>query len=446
MSKTMEKGLVSVIMPTYNRAYIILRAVKSVLRQTYREWELLIIDDGSVDETEAVISGQKDERIRYLKLKKNMGACYARNQGLASVKGEYIAFLDSDNVWEKNYLEERLAALKKAPRNVGGVFGYTRMIRNHKTLSVFPSENLGKKIAQSRTNTFLIKQMLFDNVIDTNTIVLRRGCAEKVSGFCEELRRLQDWEYFFRILYESGYMLKFAEDCLVRNYLGKDSISHRSNDDAYWEARIFFLKQYREVFEKCGCFEETVCHLCLKTTYSINDASLDEKNLYNILDILEADTLKKVVWLMKKEYIKIKKQAVVSDYFMQLNEKNNRILNLQSRWMALMQKGVKLSKVILNMGYQNIAVYGYGHLGRALYRELSGTECCVVYIIDKRFSGSADGAEVIKPKAGMQGVDAVIVTAIVEYEQIKVKYERKVPYISFIDVIEAAEKEKIENE
>lgn len=446
----MKKDTVSIIMPTYNRADVILRAVKSILKQTYGMWELLIIDDGSMDETETVIAGLKDERIRYFKLKNNRGACYARNQGLAAAKGEYITFLDSDNMWEKIYLEERLAVLKKMPKNVGGVFGYTRMIRNDKTLCVFPPKDLGEKMARSRTNIPLVRQMLFENIIDTNTIVLRRECVESVSGFCEELQRLQDWEYFFRILYQSGYRIKFTGDCLVRNYLSKDSISHRSNDDAYWDARIFFMEKYRTVLEEYGCFEEVICQLCLRLSYSVNEAALDEKNLNKILNRLDADTVKKVVWLMHKEFIKIKKKADekegIARYFIWLNEKNNRILNMQSRWMTLMQDGIKLAKTMLGMGYQNIAIYGYGHLGRALYRELSGSGCHVAYIIDKRLIANEDGVEVIRPKANIQGVDAVIVTAVAEYENIKEKYEKKIPYISFADIIEAAEKEKIENE
>lgn len=445
MSERIEKNLVSIVMPTYNRAYIIARSIKSVLKQTYCEWELLIVDDGSTDETQEVVSGMNDGRIRYLKSEKNMGANYARNQGLAAAKGSYIAFLDSDNVWEKNYLEERLAVLKKSAKNVGGVFGYIKKMRNSKLLGIFPPEDVGKGIANLRSNKMLIQYMLFENLIDPNAILLRRVCVESISGFREQLRRLQDWEYFFRVLYESGYRIKFVEDCLVRNYLCNDSITHRSNDDAYWEARLFFLKQYRKVFDEYGCFEEAVCQLCLKTARSVYEVDLSRENFYNILALLEPDTVKRVMELMRKEYVEIFRQndklQGISDYFIGINEKNNLILNMQSRWMTLMQNGVKLGTVLSRKGYKKVAIYGYGHLGRTLYRELSDSECSVLYILDKKAEGKAgSNTEIIKPKAGLRDVDAVIVTAVADYEQIREQYEREIPYISLADIIEAAEK------
>lgn len=445
MSKMQEKNLVSIIMPTYNRAYIIMRSIKSILKQTYREWELLVIDDGSADETEAVVSGIKDERIRYLKLEKNRGANYARNRGLAAARGNYIAFLDSDNVWEKSYLEERLALLKRSAKNVGGVFGYTKKMRNSMLLGIFPPETVGKKIVNLRSNRPLIQNMLFENLIDPNAIVLRRACVESVSGFQEQLRRLQDWEYFFRILYESGYRIKFTEDCLVRNYLCKDSITHRSNDDAYWEARLFFLKEYKNVFDEYGYFEEAVCQLCLKTARSVYEVDLSRENFHKILALLEPDAVKRVMELMRKEYVEIFRQndklQGISDYFIGINEKNNLILNTQSRWMTLMQNGINLGTAMSRKGYKRIAIYGYGHLGRTLYRELSDSECSVIYILDKKAEGKAQGkTEIIKPRTGLSGIDAVIVTAVADYEQIREQYERGIPYISLTDIIEAAEK------
>ena len=241
-------------MPTYNRAYIIQRSIKSVLKQTYTNWELIIIDDGSTDHTEALIKNVKDGRIRYIRLEQNQGACHARNCGLAAAQGEYIAFLDSDDIWERIYLENRISALENAGKNVGAVFGCTKVIRNNRFLLVFPSKDVAKKILHCRTNKVLIRQILFDNIIAPSAIVLKKECIDKIAGFNENLRRLQDWEYFFRILYYSGYKVKFTNDCFVRNYQRKDSITHRNNDEAYWESRIFFLKEYKAIFEEYGCF------------------------------------------------------------------------------------------------------------------------------------------------------------------------------------------------
>lgn len=441
MLKIVIKNLVSIIMPTYNRSDIILHSVKSVLRQTYDNFELIIVDDGSTDQTKEIVSDIGDKRIRYLKTEANQGACHARNQGLAIAGGEYIAFLDSDNVWDKSYLERRMDVLGKSSKNVGGVFGYTKIIKNHKMICTVPLEEIGERILNSRSNTSMLRYILLDNIIDTNTIVLRQECVEKVSGFDESLKRLQDWEYFFRILYQSGYKIKFTADYLVTNYLRKDSISRRSNDEAYWRTRIFFLEKYKDVFEEYGCFEEAICQLCLK-----KDPDLNEENLYSILALADDRTLKKILALMKKKYENLNKEkerlAGIECAFTEINKKNNVILNIQSRWMLLLQKGQGLKSAMQHMGYHKIAIYGFGHLGKALYREMEGAECKVAYIIDKYLEPSAEKeVEILKPGADVPGIDAVIVTAVYEHDKIKKKYEDKTPYISLADVIDFAERE-----
>ena len=98
--------LVSLIMPTYNRAWCIERAIKSVFEQTYKNWELIIIDGGSTDNTEEVIKKYlNDKRIRYIKFSKNKGVNFARNKGIDNTKGEYITFLDSDDELKSDALE-----------------------------------------------------------------------------------------------------------------------------------------------------------------------------------------------------------------------------------------------------------------------------------------------------------------------------------------------------
>ena len=97
--------MVSVIIPTYNRGPLIGRAIASVLNQTYKDIEVLVIDDASTDYTETVVDSIKDERLHYYKLEKNGGACRARNVGISKAQGEYIAFLDSDDEWMSNKIE-----------------------------------------------------------------------------------------------------------------------------------------------------------------------------------------------------------------------------------------------------------------------------------------------------------------------------------------------------
>jgi glycosyltransferase involved in cell wall biosynthesis len=98
------KPLISIIIPTYNRAYILENAIKSVLEQTYSAWELIIVDNGSTDNTPDCVNKFKDNRITTIKEANNLGPALARNKGLEVANGEWITYLDSDNEFLPNYL------------------------------------------------------------------------------------------------------------------------------------------------------------------------------------------------------------------------------------------------------------------------------------------------------------------------------------------------------
>lgn len=108
------KDLVSIIMPSYNTAKYICETINSVLAQTYSNWELIIVDDCSTDNTdEIVVSFLEDKRIRYLKNEKNSGAAVSRNKALKEAKGRWIAFLDSDDLWLPEKLEKQIAFMEE---------------------------------------------------------------------------------------------------------------------------------------------------------------------------------------------------------------------------------------------------------------------------------------------------------------------------------------------
>ena len=120
----MLKEMVSVVLPTYNRAYILDRAVKSVLMQTYPYFELIIVDDGSTDQTQELVAGYQDERIIYLKMQENRGQARARNCGIGHARYDYIAFQDSDDIWNPEKLSKQVDAMLSAPPEVGFTIKY----------------------------------------------------------------------------------------------------------------------------------------------------------------------------------------------------------------------------------------------------------------------------------------------------------------------------------
>lgn len=109
----MKNELVSIIMPTYNCAKFIKETIESVINQTYESWELVIVDDCSNDNTEEVVASFNDKRIKYHRLEKNSGAAVARTTAMKMATGNYMAFLDSDDLWKKEKLEKQLEFMKK---------------------------------------------------------------------------------------------------------------------------------------------------------------------------------------------------------------------------------------------------------------------------------------------------------------------------------------------
>ena len=184
--------LVSVIMPTYNRSDIILRAIMSVMAQSYRGFELLIVDDGSTDSTVDRVASLVDPRIRLIKLGGRFGVSYARNVGLQESRGSYIAYLDSDDWWDHNFLLVMLGeALDK-----GHEFLYSaqRVLR--------PAERLSQSAYRSEVirfapyNAGLLEN---SNFISQISVLHAASVTDNVGGFDETLSRFVDWDYFLRV-------------------------------------------------------------------------------------------------------------------------------------------------------------------------------------------------------------------------------------------------------
>lgn len=134
----MNNELVSIIMPSWNTGKFISESIKSVIAQTYENWELLIVDDCSTDDTDDVVNSFNDTRIRYFKNDKNIGAALTRNKAIREARGDWIAFLDSDDLWSPEKLEKQI----KFMNDNGYVFSYHDFVKideNSKLLNVYVS-------------------------------------------------------------------------------------------------------------------------------------------------------------------------------------------------------------------------------------------------------------------------------------------------------------------
>lgn len=180
--------LVSVIIPTYNRAQMLSDAIKSVLSQTYQNFELLVIDDHSTDNTTTIVKEFHDNRIYYFQLSKNLGAPAARNHGLEKAKGDYITFLDSDDQWLPGKLEKQIGLLEKK-KNVGLVCTGVKVMNNHFEWLNIP------KYRGDMSNLLLVKNY----VGTTSSVMIKKELIEFAGGFDLTFKSCQDWDLFIRL-------------------------------------------------------------------------------------------------------------------------------------------------------------------------------------------------------------------------------------------------------
>jgi glycosyltransferase involved in cell wall biosynthesis len=184
---------VSVIIPSYNRASLLPRAVNSVLAQTLADFELIIVDDASTDNTETIVAGFSDPRIRYLKHSTNQYAAGARNTGMEEASGEFIAFLDSDDKWLPHKLAEQVAQLDAAGPD--WVAGYTGALVNMKG-----GVNERSETRPEYEGDVLPDYLLGRFTIWTPTFIFRRDLLDAVGLFDPTLIRGEDVDFYFRVL------------------------------------------------------------------------------------------------------------------------------------------------------------------------------------------------------------------------------------------------------
>ena len=182
-----DAPLVSIIMPSWNRAFTIGEAIQSVMEQSYSNWELLVCDDASEDRTADVVRGFDDPRIRYMRFAKSNGAG-ARNNGLRFARGDYVAYLDSDNMWHPLFLDRMLRELAARP-GTAIVYG-----------AYLDTEIQGARVVLHEISRpfFRPVRLSSKNFMDLNSIVHHRRVTDWMGGFDESLPRLQDWDLMLR--------------------------------------------------------------------------------------------------------------------------------------------------------------------------------------------------------------------------------------------------------
>ncbi|MGE6208644.1 glycosyltransferase [Aeromonas media] len=208
--------LISIIMPAYNREDTIMAAITSVLAQTYSHFELVIVDDGSTDGTVQVVESFADDRIRLIKGPGRSGVSEARNIGLRAAKGELIAYLDSDNTWQPEYLSAMVAALHKTPNAQAAYSGQYLYRGSHPEPFAIRFASFNKGLLENR------------NYIDLNCFMHSKHVFKKTGMFDTQLKRFVDWDLILKISSEftiisvpvllSNYFYELAENAITNDH------------------------------------------------------------------------------------------------------------------------------------------------------------------------------------------------------------------------------------
>ena len=216
--------LISVIIPTYNRSVTLGTAIQSVLNQTYQNFELIIIDDGSLDDTCKVISTFSDQRIRYIKHTLNQGAPAARNTGIKKSKGKYIAFLDSDDRWLPEKLKVQLQFLQNHIEFTSCSSGSYRFQKGKGFVAAYPVQK----------ETELLKHIL-------------KGIGLSLGSFDENFPRHEDWDWIIRYL-------KFYDHYVIQQPLAEINPSRGVSPEKIEKANLMIFSKHKRDFYGYGKF------------------------------------------------------------------------------------------------------------------------------------------------------------------------------------------------
>lgn len=237
--------MVSIIIPTYNRALYIERSINSALSQTYNDIEIMVVDDGSTDDTKTIVEKycRIHKNVKYF-LQANQGSNYARNLGIKYAKGDYICFLDSDDEFVCEKIEKQLSFLKETNADI--VISRFMRVSNDMSETVYP-QKLGLKKLDTK--------MLGTNFLVTTGTIFGKSDVIKKNLFDVNVSRLQDWDYVLSA--SQKYSVFYCEDILLRQYDTEDCISKKVRNRKWFNNICYLQDKYKNfdfVVEYLGDF------------------------------------------------------------------------------------------------------------------------------------------------------------------------------------------------
>ncbi|MEK7576113.1 MAG: glycosyltransferase family 2 protein [Patescibacteria group bacterium] len=270
----MNEPLVSIIFPTWNRAHMLKTAIAKILLQSYKNFELIIVDDGSTDNTEevvkSIIAEKKDPRINYIRME-HQGGAFARNKALRQAHGEFIASQDDDDEWDPQYIEAQVKKLSSSPIEYGMSYvAYWRVLANGKKILMPP------KSALPREGNIYGGDIMRKNYCPFQAGMIRRSVLDDVGLVCEKINSLYDWEMWLRIA--KKYKIAHIDKPLF--VLNDTPNSNSNNPKTIWwriDARKYIIREYGNDIKKFGYFH---AHISTLTDLLIQAGDIKQARRY----------------------------------------------------------------------------------------------------------------------------------------------------------------------
>lgn len=375
---------VTVVIPTYNRADTIARAVQSVLNQTYPDFEIIVVDDNSDDNTARIMQGIEDARIRYIRNNENLGAAAARNVGIRNATGGFIAFQDSDDEWHWNKLEKQIEKLENN-KGYGAVYCAFMYKNNNNTYQV---PNASEPVCNLEGHIY--ERLMTGNTVGTPALLVKKDVLDDVGGFNETLKSLEDWELALRI--SKKYLFAYVDECLVDAYYSENSVNQ--NIENRLLAQIYIYKTYfSSLKNKKACAENILC--MVKDIKKLNNCDIYDKciNMLFSLGILNEMSLELVYREMERSS--------------RFSWKYNILLGMYKH--SNFARYIKEKIMNIESNNNAVALYGNGEIGKAIYKGLEKEEFKPGCIIDRN-NIKENGIKIVQVETLPEKTSLIIMT------------------------------------
>lgn len=395
--------LVSVIIPTYNRKDKIINAIGSVLDQTYKNIEVIVVDDGSTDGTVDVVKKLRDPRVFYIS-QSNRGPAAARNRGVRESHGEYIAFQDSDDFWKPEKLEIQMHRMRQDDRldMVYSAFYFCK----EGTKVKCPSDSFSIRELEDELFTSLCRR----NLITPQTVLIKKKCFEKIGGYVEKLQCLEDWEFAFRIAKQ--YKIGYVNECLMELNYTSGGVNERWRESA--KTLLYILKKHFANDLK----NENMIEILMERLAMISPCeSMIEWKRELIPQFIQSE---QDFNLLLQAQVKNKKQQLYTDTLLKIKDK-------EKFEMFVKKNGLD--------EYDRIAIYGAGRMGVYLAEGLHQINIKVAFFIDRN-SVCLNGYRVVKPKEINCVPDAILVTIPegINHVDIELGVKDRIKFVNIYDL------------